>query len=169
MATITSANTSINSAKLPATFSKIHFEPHTTNLDYGGGKFDNASEFLHNQGISNLVYDPYNRTQAHNEAVVARLREIGGADSVTCNNVLNVIQDDNDMRTAIRNCARWMKGAAPAYFKIYEGDKSGHGRITKPDCYQRNWPAAMYEPYLKECFRNVTRYGTLWFCTDPTV
>ena len=41
-----SSETSINSKKLPAVFSKISLKPGTINLDYGGGKFDNVARAL---------------------------------------------------------------------------------------------------------------------------
>ena len=74
---ISSANTSINSAKLPVIFNKVRFNPGELNLDFGGGKFDNATEHLAQQGVESLVYDPYNRTAKHNAEVLARVRENG--------------------------------------------------------------------------------------------
>ena len=88
-----SANTSINSSKLPTIFSLVDFKPNTINLDYGGGKFDNAVEFLAQKDVKNLIFDPYNRSSAHNQEVLKEIRDNGGADTATLSNVLNVIQE----------------------------------------------------------------------------
>lgn len=47
----TSADTSINSTKLPTTFTKFEFNKGTKNFDLGGGRFDNAMDFLRNKGV----------------------------------------------------------------------------------------------------------------------
>ena len=57
----TSAKTSINKNKVPALFKLAVFKPDTVNLDYGGGKFDTATEYLKKFNVTNLIYDPYNR------------------------------------------------------------------------------------------------------------
>ena len=58
----TSANTSINSTKVPAVFRKADFCKGTVNLDMGGGKYDTATEYLEGKGVENLILDPYNIT-----------------------------------------------------------------------------------------------------------
>ena len=77
----TSENTSINSTKLPAIFKMVSFEPGTTNIDYGGGRFDNVADYLTQYDVINLVYDPYNRTPEHNKEVIKTLRRAGGANT----------------------------------------------------------------------------------------
>ena len=99
----TSANTSINSVKLPAIFSMVNFKPETINLDYGGGKFDNATTALEGKGVTNLIYDPYNRSSGHNKDVIDTVRKNGGADTVTCSNVLNVIKEPEARKAVIKN------------------------------------------------------------------
>ena len=54
------------------------------NLDYGGGKFDNATEYLAEMNVTSLVYDPFNRSSDHNKMVLAEIRNNGSADTVTC-------------------------------------------------------------------------------------
>ena len=69
--TITSASTSINSAKVPAVFKKVRsWAPGQINVDLGGGRYDTATEYLLREyGAHNLVLDPYNRTEEHNSSV----------------------------------------------------------------------------------------------------
>ena len=95
---ISSAATSINSSKLPALFTMpaVHFAPGSLNLDYGGGRFDNVTEYLAEQDVVNVVYDKYNRSAEHNREVLQIVRKNGGADTVTCSNVLNVIAEESE-------------------------------------------------------------------------
>jgi hypothetical protein len=90
---LSSAATSINSRQLPALFSRVEFNPGTVNLDIGGGKFDNAVEYLKTKGVTSYVYDPFNRTQEHNDMVAGKT-ENGQSDTVTISNVLNVIDSE---------------------------------------------------------------------------
>lgn len=163
----TSANTSVNSGKLPKTFHAVDWMPGTVNLDYGGGKFDNATVYLEGKGVTNLVYDPYNRTVDHNTAVLQKAAS--GVDTVTCNNVLNVIDSNASMIMVISACATYLKQEGTAYFKVYEGDKSGTGRETKRDCYQRNQKAADYLPYVLLYFNKVVVKGDILIATQPLV
>lgn len=54
-------------------------------------------------------------------------------------------------------------------FKIYEGDKSGIGKITKNDCYQRNEKTENYVQMITEQFNNfnflVQKKGLFIICT----
>ena len=121
-----SAATSINSSKLPAVFKMVDFERGSVNLDYGGGKFDNAAEYLSSQyGATNLVYDKYNRTSEHNREVLSLVRKNGGADTVTCSNVLNVIAEEPERLAVLRNCKRFLKPGGKCYITVYEGNGSG--------------------------------------------
>lgn len=156
----TSANTSINSSKLPAIFKLVKFEPNTINLDYGGGKFDNATEWLKEQNVTNLIYDPYNRSSEHNKQVIDKIKENGGADSVTCSNVLNVIAEPEARQTVLNNIHNLVKSGAPVYITIYEGNKSGTGGATKSG-YQLNKNTNDYLEEIKSIFSNVTRKGKL--------
>ncbi len=67
-----SKDTSINSAKVPAIFRKIDWTDLTSqkNIDIGGGKYDTATEYLMQYGVSNIIYDPFNRSFNDNLRVV---------------------------------------------------------------------------------------------------
>ena len=122
----TSAATSINSSKLPALFKLVQFEEGSLNLDIGGGRFDNVAEYLDRvYQATNLVYDPYNRSDEHNRRVLSQVRKNGGADTVTCSNVLNVIAEEDARLSVIRNCKNYLKSGGTAYFTVYEGNISG--------------------------------------------
>lgn len=156
----TSANTSINSSKLPAIFKLINLSPNTINLDFGGGRFDNASEYLATKDVTNLIYDPYNRSSEHNKNVLDTIRKNNGADTATCSNVLNVIKEENARHTVIQNIYNLLKSNGIAYFTVYEGTGKGNEGATKSG-YQLNRKTVDYVDEIKEVFSNVTRKGKL--------
>ena len=158
----TSANTSINSSKLPAVFNLVQFTPDTINLDYGGGKFDNAAEFLATKNVINLVYDPFNRSSSHNEDVLAKIKEHNGADSATLSNVLNVIKEESIREEVLNNIKQLIKPGAELYITVYEGDKSEEGRETKAG-YQLNRKTSSYLDEIIKIFGegNVKQKGKL--------
>lgn len=159
-----SAATSINSSKLPALFNMVDFEEGSINLDYGGGRFDNVAEYLEKEyGATNLVYDKYNRSAEHNRSVLEQVRKNGGADTVTCSNVLNVIAEESERLAVLRNCKRYLKAGGNCYITVYEGNGSGEGRETKAG-YQLNRKTKDYEEEIKKVFSNVTRRGKLFIC-----
>ena len=163
----TSANTSINSAKLPAIFNMVNFNPETINLDYGGGRFDNATKALENKGVTNLIYDPYNRSAGHNKDVIDTIRKNGGADTATCSNVLNVIKEPSARRAVIRNIYNLLKNDGVAYFTVYEGTGKGNEGSTKSG-YQLNRKTADYIDEISSIFPSVNRRGKLIIASKET-
>lgn len=159
-----SAATSINSSKIPALFSMVDFKEGSINLDYGGGRFDNVAEYLQDKyGATNLVYDKYNRSADHNREVLNQVRQNGGADTVTCSNVLNVIAEESERLAVLRNCKRYLKSGGTCYITVYEGNGKGEGAPTKSG-YQLNRKTKDYEDEIKKVFSSVTRKGKLFIC-----
>lgn len=82
--------------QIPAGFNIVDkyfgWEANTINFDIGGGKYDLFTEKLKEKNVTNLIYDPYNRTVKHNNKVLLNIRRFG-ADTVTIFNVLNVIKE----------------------------------------------------------------------------
>jgi hypothetical protein len=160
-----SRNTSINSGKLPAIFRMVNFQPDTINLDYGGGKFDNAAEYLADFGVTNLVYDPYNRSSEHNNEVLREIRENGGADTTTCSNVLNVIKERDVRLNVLKNIKKLTKSGGTVYITVYEGSGKGNEGPTKSG-YQLNRKTADYLEEIQMIFPDVTRKGKLIICQN---
>jgi hypothetical protein len=102
-----SASTSLN--QVPALFKNPQVIFNGLNLDYGGGKYDTATMYLADRGIESVVYDPYNRTPEHNAASINKVRKNGGADTITCANVLNVIKEPAARMVVIRNIYKYLK------------------------------------------------------------
>ena len=161
-----SAITSINSSKLPALFSKVKFEPDTINLDYGGGKFDNVADYLSSKyNCTNLVYDKYNRDSSHNSEVLKQVRDNGGADTVTCSNVLNVIAEPEVRQEVIKDLKRYLKPGGTCYITVYEGNASGTGKANdKRQSYQTNMKLDDYISEVKKVFSNVTKSKGMLIC-----
>lgn len=157
--TITSADTSINDKKLPAGFTNLIkkniFKKNQIVVDIGGGKFDNAVDKLKSIGAYLHVYDPFNRSIKHNEAVIKKVAD-GGADVAVSNNTLNVIAEDKNIIRVIAQSHNALKDNGKAYFTVYEGDRSGIGKVTSKG-FQRNLPTQNYIEMVKEVYGNDVR------------
>lgn len=161
----TSKDTSINSTKLPAIYKLVDFPEGSLVLDYGGGKFDNATEWLAEQNVKGLVYDPYNRTAEHNREVVREIRANGGADITLCSNVLNVIKEPEARLTVLKNIRKLTKPSGKIYITVYEGKGTGEGKQSKKDSYQLNRKTADYLDEVHLVFPDAERKGKLIFAT----
>lgn len=163
-----SAATSINSSKLPAVYSMVRFNPGDVVVDFGGGKFDNAVNYLKDQDVTLLVYDPYNRSAEHNKEVLKVLREHGGADAAVNSNVLNVIKEPEARNAVLQNIKKITKKGAPIYITVYEGTGKGNEGPTKSG-YQLNRKTADYIDEIGQVFSNVKRKGKLITAINESV
>ena len=155
-----SAATSINSNKLPAIYNMVEFRPGDVVVDFGGGKFDNAVNYLKDKDVTLLVYDPYNRSAEHNKEVLRILKEHGGADAAVNSNVLNVIKEPEAREAVLRNIKKITKRGAPIYITVYEGRGDGAEGPTKSG-YQLNRKTSDYMDEVGRVFSNVKRKGKL--------
>jgi len=154
---ITSAGTSINSTKPAEAFTKLlkkdAFKKGSTNFDIGGGKFDNVNDLLTEKaGATNVVYDPFNRTKAHNAEVVKKMAG-GKSDTVTVNNTLNVIEDTPNQIRVLEQAKDAVKKDGKVYISVYEGDRTGKGRPTSKG-WQRHQKVEDYLETVKQVFPN---------------
>lgn len=161
----TSANTSINSSKLPALFSLVEFDPETVNVDYGGGRFDNVADYLTDFDVVNLVIDPFNRNKKHNRDAINLIRDHGGADSATCSNVLNVIKEPENRRQVLENMKKLVKPGGKIYITVYEGDGTGEAGATSSG-YQLRRKTKEYLDEIREVFPDAERKGKLISATN---
>ena len=155
MQTYTSKATSINQKKLPAVFRKASFGSRII-FDYGCGKYtDHIRQYLFGKYVY-LPYDPYNQSESCNKVSRIFLKlasENGDPVDVVCSNVLNVI-DDLDTIQEIADEIESITAATggTGFVTVYEGNRSGIGKRTGTDQYQRNEPLRSYLKY----FRNAT-------------
>lgn len=141
MQNYTSKKTSVNTKKLPVAFSKINWDEISnkyypngfTVLDYGCGRDVSLTRsIVETSGGIYIPYDPY--WLPNSEAKKANV--------IICSNVLNVIDDDEE----VKRIHNFIKNNSDIYFiSVYEGDKSGVGKKTKDDCYQRNELTSKYK------------------------
>ena len=153
---ITSQETSINSKKLPATFKIVQkiggwISGHI-NADIGGGSFDNFTNALLEIGVQNVVYDPFNRSPEHNQSAVNTIKD-GGADTVTINNLLNVIEETENQEQILRQAENALREGGTVYIKIYEGKGDGQGLPTGKG-FQHNKKTKSYLNLVSRFFPN---------------
>ena len=163
---ISSARTSMN--QLPAVLRLINKTTRmpaafwaTTDsvLDYGGGKYDQLTEALAKMGVRNLLYDPFNRSEGHNDAIRC-LVEAKPADVGICSNVLNVIREPAVRLEILENLKKWVDPeGGRIYITVYEGDKSSKGKKTRCG-WQSNRPAKNYMREIRRVFPN--SFGCRW-------
>lgn len=153
-----SKNTSVNTTKLPAIYNKIHWRRYMGHkvVDYGCGQKKTQNlikKYLSQFDIEYLPYDPYNCTQEENEKAIFELQN-GNVSCIICSNVLNVIYEDEIVDDIIERLNRFtcrynkyvLSFRCAVYVSVYEGNKTGIGKRSKKDCWQRN---EKKESYLK--------------------
>lgn len=150
--TFTSANTSINANKLPSAFIKV--SPYGAVLDYGCGKY---TEHIKNYVMQEkgdkfktfcyFPYDKFNQSEHTNKQAIAYGKTFG-YNTVYINNVLNVIDNENVIWNILYECFDMCNIGGKIVIQIYEGNKSGIGKETKNDCFQRNEKTKDYERFF---------------------
>ena len=170
--TYSSAATSINSTKLPAIYNKLTDSAYlwaSSYLDFGCGRYtqhiadhvatkayevaQQSREHRDHMGIWH-GYDAYNQTEEVNELELEAFREEGEYldQMVICSNVLNVIDSEETIAWIAARLVTWADTGAAVMVTVYEGDRSGIGRPTKADCYQRNEKITDYLKYFDKSF-----------------
>jgi len=132
----------------------IGWKPGTVNVDLGGGKYDHGVKFLEGHGVESHVLDPYNRSPEHNQKVAEIVKARGGADTVTLFNVLNTIREPEVHRNVLEAAKAHLKPGGRLFLSVYSGDKSGVGRQTKKDSWQRNEELKAYLKTVHSVFPN---------------
>lgn len=160
-----SADTSINSTKLPAIYKMISIPEGSVGIDFGGGKWDNAIEHIRDLGATLCVYDPYNRSKSYNKETLKTLRANGGADWAVTSNVLNVIKEPSARKAVLENISKITKSGAPIYITVYEGRGDAKEGVTKSG-YQLNRKTADYIEEIQEVFPDAKRKGKLIVATN---
>lgn len=153
---ITSKNTSVNTTKFPAIYSLINWPElrsaysgisQPVVFDYGcGRKTGHIENFIRHMGFQYKGYDPYWKTKEENERALN-----SDIDIIICSNVLNVIKE----KEVINEIHDWIreKTGGMYFIKVYEGNKSCIGEVSKKDCFQRNEPTENYIRYSTEGIR----------------
>ena len=155
MQSYTSRHTSINSRKVPKVYKKlIPDKTHRIIFDYGCGKFTDHIVDSLPEYITYVPYDPFNQPYDVNERGIRFLNYLASTKNrppmdIVCANVLNVI-DDTEVVSEIGKLLSTLHNetGCGVYISVYEGDKSGVGRRTGKDQYQRNEQVQEYQKFF---------------------
>lgn len=181
--TYSSKNTSVNTTRLPAVYNKVDWSCYTHPIDnwcvidFGCGRIETQrliSKKLKEHSITQFYpYDPYHKCMVSKKQYEYNAHDSDRNKVIICSNVLNVINDDDILQKTITTLcnmivARDSKGVyrmQPCYISVYEGDKSGIGRVTKKDCWQRNERLVFYltkfNDYVKEKYGHSSNFFTI--------
>lgn len=158
---ISSADTSINT--INAAYKKIvgKYPQYTTILDYGCGKYDSNMNFAIENDFVWFGVDPYNRSVKWNKANLEEMKSWGdNPDIIMLNNVLNVIKENWIIEQILHQVYNYAGDNTDVYITIYEGDKSGTGKVTTKG-YQRNEKLVNYRDYICKYFNVVDVRGNI--------
>lgn len=150
---VTSANTSINSKRLPAIYGKICLNEGDRVLDYGCGRYtEHLTRYCLENHAELFPFDPFNIPEWKNKETREKLKNRPATIGIM-SNVLNVIDSDEAIKEAIKNALSLISGKL--YITVYEGDRTGHGKYTSNDSFQRNMKRKEYIPMLENMGFNV--------------
>lgn len=153
-----SGNGSFNhgNGRVPSLFKKISWVPGTVNFDYGCGYESTQAriaEYLDQYDVDYIGFDKFHQNAEQKKAAWAAVDQVGGADTCTCANVLNVVKErDVRVNEIIANIYEALKSGGTAYFDVYESDKSSRGGQTGKDNYQLKRPIDGYIEEVSEIF-----------------
>jgi hypothetical protein len=151
--------------KVPAGFRIVDkyfgWKPHTTNLDIGGGKYDLMTNKLNEKSVTNLLYDPYNRSEYHNKNILTYIK-YKKVDTVTIFNVLNVIKEHEIQVELIKMGFNALKLNGMIFVRsIYKNPKGVSG-VTKSGTFQHYLQQEDYLKIVQEVIPNaVLKYGII--------
>ncbi|MFO0089258.1 MAG: hypothetical protein ACK518_00310 [bacterium] len=152
-----SAKTSLNQISAGIRYATKNglIKPNSVNIDVGGGKFDLGKNHVEeNVPKAKLhVFDPYNRSEEHNNSVIDEIQSRGGADYIGLHNVLNVIKEPEYRNNALETVKGMMRPGSVAHITCFEGDRTGKGRVTQGgSSWQEHRSIRSYVPEVEGVF-----------------
>lgn len=160
---ITSAATSISSInRIYKLLPEMGYKPKTRILDFGCGKYNKNQNEAEKNGYIWLGYDPYNRSKEENKMTLDCL-EYADPHVIICSNVLNILDNDIVLMDVLGQIYDYASDDTDIYITIYEGDKSGVGKVTTKG-FQRNWKLDKYKDFILEFFNVVDIKGNILKC-----
>ncbi len=163
----TSAKTSIANGRKSSAYNFVikNKGKDTVVFDYGCGRYDYNNVYCVERGIKWLGYDPFNRDTFFNNYNISIFEATRTIDYIICSNVLNIIDNLVDITNIIEQiCSLSKSKSAKVIFSFYEGDKSGRGKETKKDCWQRNETLSIWQHRIERYFKVLERKGTCLVC-----
>jgi len=148
-----SAKTSVK--QIPAGFKIVDkyfgWQPNTVNLDIGGGKYDLMTEKLLEKSVTNLIFDPYNRSLVHNITVINKIY-MNDVDTVTIFNVLNVIMEEEIQIEVLNLAYKALKNEGMVYVRSTYMNPNKVSGVTKSGSFQHYKTPGEYLEIVKKVF-----------------
>jgi hypothetical protein len=129
------------------------WKPNTVNFDIGGGKYDLFSEKLREKNVTNLVYDPYNRTAAHNLMILEHVLAFN-TDTATIFNVLNVVMECEVQLMILLLAYNGLKRHGQVFVRSTYMNPNKASGLTKSGTYQHYLKQEDYLKIVKEIFHD---------------
>lgn len=172
-----SKNTSVNTARLPAVYNKIYWGPYENYhiFDIGCGQLKTQQmikDFLNDHGVKNFYpWDPNHKCLSNKIKTITAMNNMNTQKVIICSNVLNVIDNNKSLNNLIAficdmSVVQEPSGIYrmnPVYVTVYEGDKSGVGRETKKDCWQRNEQLIFYLSKFNDYIKHKYNHNANFF------
>ena len=158
----TSKNTSINKEKFPRIYTHINWDylKGMRILDYGCGRYtEHIRKLMWRHDIEWYGYDPYWQIESLNEEGLRCVPDI-----VVCSNVFNVLDNHRDV-THIHHFIRYHLLPQFFFYTVFEGNKTGIGKETRKDCWQRNESLERKAYYENQGSRKAAAHQ----CTDNQI
>lgn len=160
----TSAKSSIK--QVPAGFGIVDkyfgWQPNSFNFDIGGGKYNLMTEKLKEKNVTNIIYDPYNRTESENEFALTLLKTIK-FHTVTIFNVLNVIKEYECQLDVIKLAYEALRPEGYVFVRSVYKNPNKRSGVTKSGTYQHYLTQEDYLKIVKEVFKDaVLKHGIIY-------
>ena len=108
-----------------------------------------------------MVYDPYNRTDKHNEDVLKACR-LFGVDTVTIFNVLNVIKEHEIQIEVLKLAFSAVKDSGMVFVRSMYKNPAKRSGVTKSGTFQHYKTQNEYLEIVREVFPNAElKYGII--------
>lgn len=178
-----SKNTSVNTTRLPAVYNKINWKHYShpidnySIIDIGCGKMETQRlirKKLIKENIKNFYpWDPNHECIVDKSLSRYVMKNADINKVIICSCVLNVIDNNTVLDKLISkicdmSVVKLSDGTYrmnPVFISVYEGDKSGVGKETKKDCWQRNERLSAYldkfNDYIKHKYHHNANFFTI--------
>jgi hypothetical protein len=121
-------------------------------LDIGGGEFDYNTAYLSEKyQITQKVYDPFKRSEKHNESILEEARN-RPFDTVTSISVLNVISNEHALHAHLLLTRACVKKGGKVFFKVWPNNGTGKPSHLVKEGWQSNRRLASYLDDIKNVF-----------------
>jgi len=152
--------------QIPAGFKMVDkyfgWKPLTINLDIGGGKYDLMTDALKEKRVTNLIFDPYNRSQKHNDDILL-ICDYAIIDTVTIFNVLNVIKEYEIQINVLNLALGSLKDGGMVFVRSTYMNPNKASGVTKSGTFQHYLTMNQYLELVGKVFPNAElKYGIIY-------